>query len=66
MDKSPLKTKAPVVITGNTTVLELVEAGVIKITQLQVWNKRLERKPKSDKIRYHNPDVISQSPIILA
>ena len=43
MDKSPLKTKSPVVITGNTTVLELVEAGLIKITQLQTWNKRLAR-----------------------
>ena len=43
MDKSSLKTKAPVVITGNTTVLELVAAGLIKITQLQTWNKRLAR-----------------------
>ena len=41
--KSSLKTQAPVVITGNTTVLELVAAGVIKITQLATWNKRLER-----------------------
>ena len=43
MGTSPLKTQKPVVITGNTTVLELVEAGVIKITQLATWNKRLER-----------------------
>ena len=44
MGKSPLKTPAPVVITGNTTVLELVAAGVIKIGMLDTWNKRLERK----------------------
>ena len=43
MDKSSLKTQAPVVITGNTTVLELVAAGVIKIGMLDTWNKRLER-----------------------
>ena len=43
MDKSSLKTKSPVVITGNTTVLELVEAGVIKIGMLATWNKRLAR-----------------------
>ena len=55
MGKSPLKTQAPVVITGNTTVLELVEAGVIKITQLQVWNKRLERKTEK------RQDSLSQS-----
>lgn len=42
--KSPLTTEAPVVINGNTTVLELVAAGVIKITQMEAWNKRLERK----------------------
>ena len=41
--KIDLGTEAPVVITGNTTVLELVAAGVIKITQLQTWNKRLTR-----------------------
>jgi len=41
--KSPFTTAAPVVITGNTTVLELVAAGVIKITQLKTWNKRLAR-----------------------
>ena len=41
--KSPLTTEAPVVINGNTTVLELVAAGVIKITQMETWNKRLER-----------------------
>ena len=41
--KSPLATEAPVVITGNTTVLELVAAGVIKITQMETWNKRLAR-----------------------
>ena len=44
MDKSSLKTPAPVVITGSTTVLELVAAGVIKIGMLDTWNKRLERK----------------------
>ena len=44
MGKSTLKTQAPVVITGNTTVLELVAAGVIKIGMLNTWNKRLERK----------------------
>ena len=43
MDKSSLKTKSPVVINGNTTVLELVAAGVIKIGMLDTWNKRLER-----------------------
>ena len=43
MGKSPLTTKSPVVITGNTTVLELVEAGVIKIGMLATWNKRLAR-----------------------
>ena len=55
MGKSPLTTQAPVVITGNTTVLELVEAGVIKITQLQAWNKRLERKTEK------RQDSLSQS-----
>ena len=43
MDKSPLKTKSPVVITGNTTVMELIEAGVIKAGMLDTWNKRLAR-----------------------
>ena len=43
MGKSPLTTQAPVVITGNTTVLELVAAGVIKIGMLDTWNKRLTR-----------------------
>jgi len=43
MSKSSLKTTPPVVINGNTTVLELVAAGVIKITQMETWNKRLER-----------------------
>ena len=43
MDKSPLKTKSPVVITGNTTVMELIEAGVIKAGMLATWNKRLAR-----------------------
>ena len=41
--KIDLGTEAPVVITGNTTVLELVAAGVIKITQLETWNRRLEK-----------------------
>ena len=44
MSKSPLETPAPVVINGNTTVLELVAAGLIKIGMLDTWNKRLERK----------------------
>ena len=43
MKKSSLETKAPVVINGNTTVLELVAAGLIKIGMLDTWNKRLER-----------------------
>ncbi len=43
MGKSPLKTKSPVVITGNTTVMELIEAGVIKAGMLDTWNKRLAR-----------------------
>ena len=43
MSKSSLETKAPVVINGNTTVLELVAAGLIKIGMLDTWNKRLER-----------------------
>ena len=43
MATSSLKTTPPVVINGNTTVLELVAAGVIKITQMETWNKRLER-----------------------
>ena len=43
MGKSSLKTQTPVVITGNTTVLELVAAGVIKIGMIDTWNKRLER-----------------------
>jgi len=43
MSKSSLKTTPPVVINGNTTVLELVAAGLIKITQMETWNKRLER-----------------------
>ena len=55
MGKSPLTTKPPVVITGNTTVLELVAPGLIKITQLQAWNKRLERKTEK------RQDSLSQS-----
>ena len=55
MDKSSLKTQAPVVITGNTTVLELVAAGVIKIGMLDTWNKRLERKTEK------RQDSLSQS-----
>ena len=43
MGKSPLTTKPPVVITGNTTVMELIEAGVIKAGMLATWNKRLAR-----------------------
>ena len=43
MGKSPLTTKSPVVITGNTTVMELIEAGVIKAGMLDTWNKRLAR-----------------------
>ena len=43
MGKSPFKTKPPVVITGNTTVMELIEAGVIKVGMLATWNKRLAR-----------------------
>ena len=43
MGKSPLTTQAPVVITGNTTVMELIEAGVIKAGMLDTWNKRLAR-----------------------
>ena len=43
MSKSSLETPAPVVINGNTTVLELVAAGLIKIGMLDTWNKRLER-----------------------
>ena len=43
MKKSLFKTEAPVVINGNTTVLELVAAGLIKIGMLDTWNKRLER-----------------------
>ena len=43
MGKSPLTTQAPVVITGNTTVMELIEAGVIKAGMLDTWNKRLTR-----------------------
>ena len=43
MGKSPLTTQAPVVITGNTTVMELIEAGVIKAGMLATWNKRLAR-----------------------
>lgn len=43
MKKSLFKTEAPVVINGNTTVLELVAAGLIKIGMLSTWNKRLER-----------------------
>ena len=44
MGKSPLTTQSPVVITGNTTVMELIEAGVIKAGMLDTWNKRLTRK----------------------
>ena len=43
MGKSLLTTKTPVVITGNTTVMELIEAGVIKARMLDTWNKRLAR-----------------------
>ena len=43
MGKSSIKTQAPVVITGNTTVMELIEAGVIKAGMLDTWNKRLAR-----------------------
>ena len=43
MGKSLLTTKSPVVITGNTTVMELIEAGVIKVGMLATWNKRLAR-----------------------
>ena len=43
MGKSTLTTKSPVVITGNTTVWELIEAGVIKAGMLDTWNKRLTR-----------------------
>ena len=43
MGNSPFKTKPPVVITGNTTVMELIEAGVIKARMLDTWNKRLAR-----------------------
>ena len=43
MGKSLLTTKSPVVITGNTTVMELIEAGVIKAGMLDTWNKRLAR-----------------------
>ena len=52
MSKSSLKTKAPVVINGNTTVLELVAAGLIKIGMLETWNKRLKRgaEKKSDSL----------------
>ena len=55
MGKSPLKTKSPVVITGNTTVMELIEAGVIKVGMLATWNKRLERKTEK------RQDSLSQS-----
>ena len=33
----------PLVITGNTTVMQLIELGIIKASQLSTWNKRLTR-----------------------
>ena len=33
----------PLVITGNTTVMQLIELGIIKASQLSTWNKRMER-----------------------
>ena len=32
-----------VVITGNTTVMQLIELGIIKASQIDTWNKRMER-----------------------
>lgn len=52
MSKSLIKTQPPTSINGNTTVLELVAAGLIKIGMLETWNKRLKRgaEKKSDSL----------------
>lgn len=44
MSKSSIKTQPPESINGNTTVLELVAAGLIKIGMLETWRKQFNRK----------------------
>ena len=34
----------PHVITGNTTVMQLIELDIIKASQIDTWNRRMERK----------------------